>query len=339
MKSASSRRIPLPSGGRRARELAAALVLVTLLGLVALLGLPVPAQAGPLPPPVPKVLRAQQCYGQGDLGCVLQLLENAEVDPQFIAERWRLLAHAAARLDRHDLARKAFEAWIGLSNSHRLDRATTLPAVWQDYQAALLARFATELDLTPQVAHVPVLPAPPATVADLPRYGPPPKSARDSAADFSFAIQTMAAVHPTRAAVPGFPGGGVGIDLHLSPRWRAGVQAEAVPFAVAARALDPEQGFLIFDAQLRAAYAVVQKGSHAVDVFGGLGGVLVGDATFAAGSAGLRYAFAPRRQTVGFFAALTGLAVNDSSGILPLATLAVGITLRPPQKASAGGGP
>jgi hypothetical protein len=163
--------------------------------------LPALALAVDLPP----LQRATQCYAQADLLCVVQVLEHTTLSGPELAEGTRLLAFTYARLDRHAEARQAFTRWITQDPQHKLDRATTPPAVFTDYTAALLQAHEAELDLEPHLELQAVLPAPAVTPSDLPRFAPPPPSSRDKASDF--AVLAGANVH--------LPSGNVALQMAL----------------------------------------------------------------------------------------------------------------------------
>ena len=161
-----------------------------------------PPDKAPEPPPAQlddtgpdaaaaRVVAAERCYGQADMGCVVRTLEA--VDPPATAtatasDHWRLLGFAAARLDRHPLARKAFRAWIGLRPGNRLAASDTPPIVYEDYVAALLVAHSADLDLDGRLAWRPVLPAPAVTATDLPVPAPPAPAPRDRAGDIVLSI-------------------------------------------------------------------------------------------------------------------------------------------------------
>jgi len=169
------------------------------------------------------VAAAARCYAAGDLTCVVDRLQNS---PSKQPERWRMLAFAAARLDRHQLARSAFAGWIALDAAHRLQRDVTPPAIWRDYAAALIAVHGDQLDLKPRLEPPAVLPAAAATGTTLPRFAPPPRSKRDQNTDFALWFGGLVG----RAWDTGEAAGGVELTLamNLSPRWRVGVQATAL---------------------------------------------------------------------------------------------------------------
>jgi len=153
--------------------------------------------------------KAARCYAAGDMVCVIERLESAALpnDATKAAEHHRMLAVAAAKMDRHAMAREAFSRWIALNpNRHRLARSTTAPAVYADWSAAWLKVHAGKLDLQPKKMPKPAPLPEPVTAGDLPRFPPPKRSSRDKAGDVTvelgaFAIPTGGAVGGTIAAV------------------------------------------------------------------------------------------------------------------------------------------
>lgn len=279
---------------------------------------------------------AQACYGRSDFACVIAALEKTAFDlPADRAEGLRLLAFAAARMDRHDLARKAFAAWIVLSDQHRLDRASTPPNVYQDYAAALLQAHKAELDLTPQLEHQPQLPAPPAKVEDLPHFAPPPRAQRDQARDFGFYFGPAASLIVLKGSTTEVYGAFVSqfaIDLDLSPQWRLGIATGAVA------------GKNVFGfAQLRVAHALWLDEEATLDGVVGLG-VAMGrprgchadedcsaDPTLPLISPTLRYRHVAAASTIGWAVELQATTMFDTGSVDIAPTLVLSLAFRPPR--------
>lgn len=168
------------------------------------------------------------------MGCVVRLLEHAEVAAAEGSERWRLLAMAASRLDRRALARSAFAAWIRLDPANKLERDSTPPGIWQDYTAALLEVRGAELVREPQLSvDTRVTPVRP-EASDLPRAPLPPRSDRDRARDFRFlaGLRASAAAGHGVGSVAEAIGGQLAVELQLSRRWWLGPHLGGLRFAV-----------------------------------------------------------------------------------------------------------
>lgn len=228
--------------------------------------------AGPaLATPKSPIGAAAKCYAAGDMLCVVTKLKDAPVDAAQAAEQQRMLAFAAARMDRHDLARKAFAAWIRLDPiKHRLRRENTPPAVHRDWASAWLDVHRDQLDLQPrEPATATPLPAP-VTAGDLPVLAPPSRSHRDRAGDVTIDI----------AALTFAPSASIGMRVSLVKRagplfWRIeGIGAavfadETHPIAgVALRPMLPvlTSGRGTLSASLAAGYLMYWHGSTPVDV-------------------------------------------------------------------------
>lgn len=169
------------------------------------LGTAVPATAA-TPTPLE---RAQRCYAEGLLGCVIEQLQGREPDPSQAGEHLRLLAFAYARLDRTSEARAVFARWIALSPNNRLAAGAVPPNVYAAYSAALLDSVRGALDLQPK-AGADALPLPPeVTPGALPHIPPPPRSSRDHGSDVEIAIGLGGAYQPGGAPL-------VGIDGHFA---------------------------------------------------------------------------------------------------------------------------
>jgi hypothetical protein len=290
-----------------------------------------PAVAIAAPRPSPSVVvQATVCYGRGDLACVIALLEPAPPQPLYpesAAERLRLLAFAAARLDRHDLAQTAFSRWI--DDGHRLDATTTPPVVFADYSAAMVRKLTPLLDVTPQIDHRPQLPAPAMTAADLPRFPPPPRSSRDAARDIGFRLAGNGAGGPGHL-VPGL-GVAIGLDLHGAGRMFGGLELGA--WRPDQRALHrdvTEAGAsLATFAAAHVGWTAVDAGTHSLHALARLGGMAhasqdLGGSTMGI-AGGVRYDFTPRGWLGGF----VGCDGWWFGAARPLVVTSVGVLLRP----------
>lgn len=300
---------------------------------VCCLSAPSDAAAADAPPSV--IQRAQQLHSLGDLGGVVRLLEadaalpaEAPLADQY--ERLRLLAWAAARLDRHDLAQRSFAAWIRASAQHRLDRAHTPAAVYADYVAALLSVAGPELDVAPRLDAHPQLPIPPPSASSWPKFAPPPRSPRDQARDFVFLLGPNGSLAMTGAAgdVADHLGAQLGVELEPLQRWRLGLQFHLLRWSVAGQpATRPGM-------QLRAAWALWPRGAHRLEVIGG-GGAALSDradmATAAALALGLRYHGHDAARAAGWFVELADqMTLSDPRHLV---VLAVGVAFRPARAA------
>lgn len=238
---------------------------------------------------------AQKCYVQADLGCAVRLLEPESALPADApladrAERLRLLAFAASRLDRHELARKAFASWIRLSDQHRLDRASTPGGIYADYTAAWIECLGAGLDRQPILDHRPVLVPPRPEPADLPRFAPPPRSARDNANNFAFFVGLGGAAEPGQPAgsLSHHLGVQLGLNLGLSERWRAGLNLQVLRWSW--ESAGQAAGVSRVLSQLQGAWALWQPSAHRLEVVldGGMAFDWTGDTIGALGG-GLRY--------------------------------------------------
>lgn len=275
--------------------------------------------------------QAQACYAQGDLACVLRLLDPQAKELEALApaeqgERWRLLAFAASRLDQRLAARKAFGRWIALAPSHRLERASTLPGVYADYAAALIDVLGADLDRTPQLDHRAQLAVPVPAPADWPRFAPPPRSPRDNARDFLFAFGLLGSVHlKAPAGSPGdHLGAQLGVELEPWQRWRFGFQFAGL------RWVDQFSRARVL-VQARAGWAPLVRGIHRLDLVaaGGMGlSTEVDEGSVAAVGAMLRYQLQPARSAAGFYIEV-GDQVGIASRIQHIAVVALGVVLQP----------
>lgn len=235
---------------------------------------------------VSPVAAAQTCYGQADYGCVVRLLETAVVPEGERSEQLRLLALAASRLDRHDLARQAFADWIRRDRRHRLDKNAVPPGVWQDYAAALVTVLGSELERTPQLTVDPTVPPVRPTARDLPRAPLPALSSRDRARDFRFVAGLHGSWVPGQAAVSPLDhlGGLLGIEIEAHKRVWIGARLAGLRFG-----LDRVGSVTAPVAQARAVVAVGDVASPWFHVAAG-GGAVVGGATDQTGPAALHVA-------------------------------------------------
>lgn len=275
-----------------------------------------------------EALRAASiCYGAGDMACVIARLEGARgAQP----ERWRLLAFAAARMDRHDLARQAFATWLGLDARHRLSRETTPPAIWRDYTAALLQVHGAALDLKPRAGPPAVLPPEAVTAVALPRYPLPPREARDRATDFSGSLGLTAGL-----ALPGAsPAFGAALDmgLHVGPRWRAGLFLAGLQLPRWA----PDPAGLLVCGGLQPAVRLGDGGwgelVALMDVGAGQKALVDGRSSAAAViRPALRYAWPARsaRAELGGFVDLGHRMLLDAEGLRHMPAVSVGLVVRP----------
>lgn len=301
----------------------------SLIGIGAIFALALPAHAAS---PRSPVAAAQVCYGQGDLGCVVQLLETVTVSAADAPERWRLLGFAAARLDRHELARKAFAEWIALSPGHRLDRAMTPPAIYQDYSAALLERHGGELDLTPRTGDRPQAPVSSPQVSELPVFAPPPRSERDQATDFAF--YAGLGITETDGIVRANPvdhlGGFLGIEHDVGGRFRLGPQLGVWQYG-APSAAGGDSARLTAFGLMRAGVLLGGGGGHSVEAWLGLGGGYDPDEDVAGAVApAVRYTFRPAagRSRIAVTCEVAAVTLVAGDELRQLFTLGVGVGLR-----------
>lgn len=284
-------------------------------------------------PPVAQspVVQAQNCYAQGDFACVVRLLDPAApglqaLSPAEQGERWRLLAMAASRLDQRATARQAFAQWIRLASANRLDRATTPPAVYADYAAALLEVVGSEIERTPQLDHRAKLAVPAPGPADWPKFSPPPRSPRDNARDFLFHVGLLGSVHLRNAL--GGPGDHIGalLGVELEPwqRWRFGAQFGAL------RWIDNFARSRVL-LQGRAGWAPWVKATHRLEIAGlaGLGlSTEVDEGSVGAVGAAIRYHWQPANSAAGLYVEIAD-QVGIASRTQHIAVLAIGLTLQP----------
>ena len=274
---------------------------------------------------------AARCYAAGDMACVIQRLEQAPGDAP---ERWRMLAFAAARLDRASLSRRAFAAWIGLHSSHRLDRQSTAPAVWRHYAAALLQVHAGQLDLEPRLEPPAVLPPAAVTGVELPRFAPPPRSRRDQNRDFALCLGVTAAAPMDGSGVA--PGMELLVGLHISPVWRLGLQIGALRHPDGGGGLSGDVHGILTHAALRTDALWLQgaAGEFGVGLAAG-GGQLNWDGTRSEAVAAirplLRYAWPARRQGGGLavWAEIGHQLLVGGKRLRQLPGVGLGIELRP----------
>ena len=309
--------------------------LAALCALALLLPLPLRAAAPTL------ASRAQQCYAAGDLGCVVTLLEKTALPapdqtPEEGAECLKLLGFSAARLERHDLARRAFAAWTALPGEHRLERESTLPGVFQDYAAALIEGHTKDLDLQPRIGARPELPAPATTAADLPRFAPPTRESRDGARDIAVlaGMDVSSAPNYLPNSALELLGASVGLEVDLGPAWRLGLRTGGLRYVGPhATGYGGTQTFLPYGL-LRAGRVLWNNAEHSVELLVGIGGGARGrdgnlDATILVAPA-LRYTFRPAAGQ-----ALTALFVEAGASALladsfdSVVTCSIGISLRP----------
>ena len=179
------------------------------------------------------------------MGCVVRTLDPVAPPAEATAtasDHWRLLAFAAARLDRHSLARDAFRAWVSLRVTNRLSAADTPPVIYKDYVAALLAANDGVLDLAPRIAWRPSLPPPTVAAADLPVPAPPQRSDRDHASDIVLAIDIPIAwplrADDRRSYGPSY-GLGLSLEMTITSSLRAGLDVRGLRLGPATSASEP----------------------------------------------------------------------------------------------------
>ncbi|MSQ82539.1 MAG: hypothetical protein EXR77_06430 [Myxococcales bacterium] len=289
---------------------------------------------------------AQKCYATGDMGCVLRLLQgepapdavgavNAATVRDRALERWRLLAFACARLDRHDLARGYFVQWLQLDPSQQLDREATPPLIWRDYAAAWLQVHGGQLDLRPVVDTHPQLTAPTPQPKDWPKFVPPPRSGRDTARDFVLHMSACLALPtnvPTQLAKTTVDHLGLSIGLELEPlAWlRAGLLVHPVRWNDGARSrLRNDFGL---QAHLRLWHVDGKRFELQVMAGGALETTVANGASSAVG-AGLRYHHQPTNSALGWTVSVAdrrSLGGGGDNAVL----MSIGVALRPAAKGS-----
>ena len=298
------------------------LVVLLLIGLV-----PSAAVAGP----DRDLTAAARCYAAGDMACVIQRLENAPGDA---AERWRMLAFAAARMDRAGLSRRAFAAWIGLDVGHRLDRQSTAPGIWRHYAAALLQVHGDQLDLEPRLEPPAVLPPAAVTGLELPHFAPPPRSARDHSRDYALCLGATVGMPLDGAGMA--PGVALGLGLHLSALWRLAAEVGWLRHPDGGDGLGGDPPGTLIHAALRA--DVLWLSGAAGELGFGLavgGGQLSWDGTTSEAVAAirplLRYAWPARRQGSGLavWAEVGHQMLVGGEGSRQLPSVGLGVELRP----------
>ncbi len=287
------------------------------------------------------VAAAARCYANADLACVVERLQASSSQRP---ERWRLLAFAAARLDRHQLARQAFTAWIRLAPGHRLQRDVTPPAIWRDYAAALITAHANKLDLRPRVEPPATLPPAAATQTSLPRFAPPPRSSRDHNTDFAIWLGGVAGL----AWQADDPAAGVELTVaaNLAARWRLGFQLTMLRYPAEATTVPGDVTFILpgvlASGGVRADLLLVQGVAGELGVAGGLGFAMLDwddgrSESVAAIRPALRYAWPARQRS-----SLLALWLEISHGFLvgnvrsrQFNVIGLGLELRPGSGASA----
>ena len=284
----------------------------------------------PVPVPVSPLQAAQTCYGQGNLGGVLELLAKAEVPPAEASERLRLLAIAAARLDRHADARTWFAAWVQLSPSNRLERQTTLPIVYQDYTAALLASRSGELDWTPHIEHETQLLPMAVTPTEFPRFVPPPRGQGVTRLDIRYALGVHGSLPVTsQAGAWSLPWKHLGVQLalDLSLPYHLSIGA-----ALGGWQRPNPAGSVIWNpsAIFRAGWGQ-RWGDHGLDLFVGGGVALASgqDTVIGALAPALRYSWKASDRPVGFYAELASETLFGSDRTSEVLGLTLGVLLQP----------
>lgn len=283
----------------------------------------------------PPLVAAQRCYGAGDLGCVLRVLTPDAAVPDSAplpdrVERWRLLAFAAARLDKHDVAQRAFGQWLSLEPAAHLDRATTPPVVWNDYAAAWLLVHGGELGLQPVVADHPQLAPPVLTPRDWPKFAPPPRSGRDQARDFVFAMGPVLTLPGPNGFLAPQDHLGVLVALSVLPLERLRVGGELQASRWRATPSDRVRG----EIAVRAGWTLWAGDSDRIEAIGGAGVAIEPTAVNGTGvvaAAGLRMQHHAPQQALGWAVQLAD-HVTVGGGAPQLVALSVALVLRPAKK-------
>lgn len=270
---------------------------------------------------------AQACYGAGDLACVLRVLSEGTVAPAQEAEKFRMLAFAAARLDQHEAARRYFGAWLKLSPQNRLERATTTPNVYQDYTAALLAAQSGALDWTPEVENHPALAPLGVTPTDLPGFAPPPRMPSEVAKRMSYLLGVHASLPTNTQWGPAWAHFGIAmaIELDLPYALRAGV-------AVGGWDRPDISGGDHWNPYLLARFGVGKRwGDSGVDLLLG-GGVAFDNSdsgVVGAFAPAVRYHWRPAERVVGGYLEVSSQTLFGSAQTIEVIGVSLGVILRP----------
>ena len=278
-------------------------------------------------PPVQNALaEAQACYGAGDLACVLRVLADVQLAPEQAAERWRLMAFASARLDQHEAARQHFAAWLALSATNRLERATTPPNIYQDYTAALLASQSDALDWTPQVENHAVLAPLAVTPTDLPRFAPPPREHSDIAQRVSYLLGLHASLPTTNDWGPIWAHLGIamGLEVDLPYGLRAGALVGG--WQRPDHTTDRWNPYALFRGGIGKRW-----GDHGLAALLGAGVAFDtgDDSVVGAFAPALRYDWQPAQRPVGLYTELASQTLFGSKTTTEVIGLTIGVILRP----------
>ena len=276
-------------------------------------------------PPRSALAEAQACYGAGDLACVLRVLTGGAVTPAEEAEKCRMLAFAAARLDQHEAARGHFAAWLKLSPQNRLERATTPPNVYQDYTAALLAVQTDALDWTPQVENHAELAPLAVTPTDLPGFAPPPRMPSEIAKRMTYLVGLHGSLPLTADWGPPWAhlGLAMGLELELPYALRVGLL-----FGGWQR---PDNGAYRWNPYAMTRFGIgTHWGDHGLDLLLGAGVALDtgDDSVDGALAPALRYHWSPAERAVGFYTELASQTLFGSKNTAEVLGITLGVLLR-----------
>ena len=125
--------------------------------------------------------------------CVLQRLHGTDPPPADAAEHFRLLAFAAARLDRQPEVKDAVARWAAAVPGLRLQRDAVPPVIWRAWLDVRLHHARSSLDLQPRAGSDAVALPSPFTASHLAHLPPPSRSDRDDSGDARFGIDLVAA--------------------------------------------------------------------------------------------------------------------------------------------------
>lgn len=141
--------------------------------------------------------------------CVLQRLQGTEPAPADAGEHFRLLAFAAARLDRQPEVRDAVARWSAAVPGLRLQRDAVPPVIWRAWLDVRLQHARSSLDLQPRAGSDAVALPAAFTASQLAHLPPPARSDRDDSGDARFGVDLLVG-----SASAGF-GEGLGAEVDL----------------------------------------------------------------------------------------------------------------------------